>query len=335
MEKRVVVVCCLLAALLAACGVPQGSPAEEPSPSAVRRSPEGPLEFSDTLAYVSDAPGNYEVFVLSSDSEPVRLTESGQDEGYPVWSPDGTTITFGRREADGTIDVWTMDADGGSQQRIYDSGSVFLEGMAWRPNGKTIYLARGYFDGPGNMGLKVIAISAEGPETQSGLGVERLWDRHFSYAYPSVTADGGMVAFAHYEGYAMPFRLDIYAGALEPDGKSAHRIVQLTDEEGIDRNPAWSPDGTAIAWERETAKDSGQFNIWAMDADGNGKRQVTSEPGRQVDPIWSSDGLALIYPSDESGSFQLYMRYAWGDGEVLQLTDGDGDNMNPDVRPSR
>jgi len=334
MTRRVVLVCCLLAALLAACTAPQISPGEEPSPSAVRRIPEGPLEFSDTLAYVSDAPGNYEVFVLSPDSEPVRLTESEGDEGYPIWSPDGTTIAFGRREADGTVDVWTMDANGGSQQRIYDSDSVFLEGMAWRPNGKTLYLARGYFDGPGNMGLKVVVISAEGPEAQSGLGVERLWDRHFTYAYPAVTLDGGMIAFAHYEGYAIPSRLDIYTGVMEPDGKSVHRIVQLNDEDGIDRNPAWSPDGTAIAWERETAKDSGQFNVWVIDADGNGGTRVTSEPGRQVDPVWSSDGLALIYPSDESGSFQLYMRYAWGDGEALQLTDGDSNNLNPDVKPS-
>jgi dipeptidyl aminopeptidase/acylaminoacyl peptidase len=130
MMNRVVLVCCLLVVLLAACGAPQTSPEGESSPPTVRRNPEGPLEFSDTLAYVSDAPGNYEVFVLSPDLEPIRLTESDGDEGYPVWSPDGSMIAFGRREENGTIDVWVMDADGGSQRRIYDSGSVFLEGLA-------------------------------------------------------------------------------------------------------------------------------------------------------------------------------------------------------------
>ena len=34
------------------------------------------------------------------------------------------------------------------------------------------------------------------------------------------------------------------------------------------------------------------------------------------------------------GSFQLYMRYAWGDDEVLQLTDNGADNLSPDVKPS-
>ena len=109
-----------------------------------------------------------------------------------------------RNVADATIDLWVMNADGASQRRIYDSGSAFLEGIAWHPDGEIIYLSRGYFDGAGNVGLKVMALSASGPDTQSGIAVERLWDRHFSYSYAAVTADGGRVVFAHYEGYAMP-----------------------------------------------------------------------------------------------------------------------------------
>jgi Tol biopolymer transport system component len=333
MINRFVLVCCLIVVFLAACGAPKVPPGEQSPTPTLRRSPEGPPEFSDTLAYVSDAPGNYEVFVLGPDLEPIRLTESDGDEGCPVWSPDGTMIAFGRREENGTIDVWIMDADGGSQRRIYDSGSVFLEGLAWHPNGETVYLSRGYFDGPGHMGLRVIAVSVPDAETQPGVWVEGLWDQHFTYAFPSVTVDGKMIVFAHYAGYVMPFRQDIYSGELSADGLSVRRIVQLTQEEGIDRNPAWSPDGTALAWERETAKESDEFNVWVMDADGSAKTQVTSEPGQQVEPVWSSDGLALIYASDESGSFQLYMRHAWGDGETLQLTDNEANNLSPDVRP--
>jgi Tol biopolymer transport system component len=335
MKKLAVVVCCLVVAVLAACSGPAGSPEETPIASPYPREPEGPLVFEDTIAYVSDAPGNYEVFVLSPDSQPVRLTESDEDEGRPVWSPDGSTIAFGRREADGTIDVWTMDADGGSQRRIYDSGSVYLDGLAWHPNGETLYLSRGYFDGPRDMARRVIAVSAQGAETQSGIWVEGLWDQHFTYTGPDVTRDGAMVVFVHYEGYVMPFLQDIYSGELAADGLSVHRIVQLTEKEGIDRNPVWSPDGTAIAWESETEKNSDSFNIWVMDADGSARRQVTSGPGRQVNAAWSSAGLALIYVSDEGGSSQLYTRYVWDGEEVLQLTEGEGNSLHPDVRPAR
>ena len=165
--------------------------------------------------------------------------------------------------------------------------------------------------------------------------MERLWDRHFSYSYAAVTADGGRVAFAHYEGYAMPFRNDVYVGELSPDGMSASHIEQLVEEEGGDVSPSWSQDGTAIAWAHETARNSGNYDIWVMNSEGGEKRQVTSVPGQEVDPIWSSDGQSIIYASDEGGSFQLFMRYAWGDEEVLPLTANAANNLAPDVRPLR
>jgi len=319
--------------LLAACAPQAGPPVDTPIPSPERGRPEGPLALEDTIAFVSDAPGNFEVFVLGAGSDPVRLTESDEDEGFPVWSPDGTRIAFARHQEDGTIDLWVMDDDGGSQRRVCDLGSVFLEGIAWHPDGRNIYLSRGYFDGPGNMGLKIVAVSLDGPESQSGVGVERLWDRHFSYSSPDLTEDGERIAFSHYEGYAMPFRQDIYVGILSSDGMSVRRIEQLTEEDGGDESPSWSPDGSAIAWAHETDSNSGNYDIWVMDSDGSEKMQKTSQPGQEVDPVWSSDGQAIIYASDQNGSLQLYMRYAWADEDVLQLTDNEGNNRHPDRRP--
>jgi Tol biopolymer transport system component len=99
-----------------------------------------------------------------------------------------------------------------------------------------------------------------------------------------VSMDGGMVAFAHYERYALPFRFDLYAGSLAADGMSVQHVVQLTEEEGGDVSPAWSPDGTALAWAHETARNSGNYDVWVMNADGSERRQATSEPGQEVDP---------------------------------------------------
>lgn len=325
----------VLALLLVACASPSPSPVATQTGFPQRQGPEGPLALLDTIAFVSDQGGNYDVYILAGEGEPEKLTESEGDEGFPAWSPDGSHVAFGRREGDGTIDLWVMAADGAGERRVYDSGSVFLDGIAWHPDGETIYLGRGYFDGPGNMGLKIIAVSVDGPETQAGVGVERLWDRHFTYTGPAVTQGGRRIAFGHYEGYALPFRQDIYVGNLSSDGMAARRIQQLTVEEGGDLNPSWSPDGSAIAWTHETSMDSGNYDVWVMNSDGSEQRQVTSEPGKEMEPVWSSDGQALYYVSDQGGLFQLHMRYAWGDEEALTLTKGEANVRNPSVRPVR
>jgi TolB protein len=333
MRRLVVISLILLCTLSAGCSTRRDAPTGTPEGFPERPTPGGPLVFDDTIVYTCDLSGNRDLFVLEGRGEPVRLTDTPQDEIAPVWSPDGSRIAFGRREDDNTVDLWVISADGKDERRIYDSGSAYLNGIAWHPNGEIIYFGRGYFDGASTMGQKIAMLSPDDPDTQPALLVDPFWDQHNTYSYPAVTLDGSMIAFSHYERFALPFLLDIYVGRLSSRGIAATHIVQLTEDDTRDANPAWSPDGTALAWERETAKESGEFNVWVMDADGGAKTQVTSQPGQQVEPVWSSHGLALIYASDESGSFQLYMRHAWGDGEGLRLTDNEANNLSPDVRP--
>lgn len=76
---------------------------------------------------------------------------------------------------------------------------------------------------------------------------------------------------------------------VDPSG--ANR-VKLTDS-GITHYPAWSPDGTKIAYIREY---SGDFHdLWLMNADGSKKTQVTSNAEIIGGPAWSPDGMKLAF----------------------------------------
>ena len=68
--------------------------------------------------------------------------------------------------------------------------------------------------------------------------------------------------------------------------------------------PAWSPDGTRIAF--MTNRD-GNPEIYVMDATAANLRRITRHPGIDATPTWSPAGNQIAFTSDRSGSPQIYI----------------------------
>lgn len=88
-------------------------------------------------------------------------------------------------------------------------------------------------------------------------------------------------------------------------GKDGHRYhARDTDAPVDEREPDWSPGGRRIVFMSE--KD-GNRNIYVMNADGTGLRQVTSQGGGTPtidrDLAWSSDGIWLAWTSTVQGTY--------------------------------
>jgi serine/threonine-protein kinase len=65
-----------------------------------------------------------------------RLTFAGEDNRYPVWTPDGERITFATREKDGSFSLSWIRADGGGDLQRLTHNTNLRVPTSWRSDGK-------------------------------------------------------------------------------------------------------------------------------------------------------------------------------------------------------
>ena len=85
------------------------------------------------IAFMSSGRGgnNWEIWVMNADgSNPQRLTENGNNDGLPTWSPDGQSIAYVSDQG-GAWSVWVMNADGSNQRKLF--------AMKGSPDGKVFH----------------------------------------------------------------------------------------------------------------------------------------------------------------------------------------------------
>jgi Tol biopolymer transport system component len=105
-------------------------------------------------------------------------------------------------------------------------------------------------------------------------------------------------------------------------------LAALTDT-GRNSGPAWSPDGTKIAF--ESYRD-GNWEIYLMNADGSGLTRLTNNSSYDLNPSWSPGGDKIIFDSERDGDGEIYVMNADG-SSVTQLTNNTAGDANPDFSP--
>jgi len=102
---------------------------------------------------------------------------------------------------------------------------------------------------------------------------------------------------------------DLYLLRL-PDGAP----VRLTDGPEKEFDPALSPDGTRIAYRRNPRTGSDAADIWVMNVDGTGKRNLTNAPERSNwAPAWTPGGrIAWSSMTGTTGELELWTMAADG-----------------------
>jgi dipeptidyl aminopeptidase/acylaminoacyl peptidase len=102
-----------------------------------------------------------------------------------------------------------------------------------------------------------------------------------------------------YSAGTPPLNADIYV--VRSNGTDERR---LTAAPGVDDEPAWSPDGTQIAF---TSNRDGPRSVYVMNEDGSGVTRLTPEPVHNYRPAWSPDGTRIAFVGERDVGVDIYV----------------------------
>lgn len=113
---------------------------------------------------------------------------------------------------------------------------------------------------------------------------------------------------------------------MNEDGSGLVNLTNHLGSDGVVTNvegrPAWSPDGSKIAF---VSNRDGDGEIYVMAADGSGPVNLTRNPAYDSFPSWSPDGSRIAFTSDRDGNQEIWVMDVDGTG-LRQLTDTRGTN---------
>ena len=102
---------------------------------------------------------------------------------------------------------------------------------------------------------------------------------------------------------------------------------QITSAPGWEAEPAFSPDGTLVAY---SASASGNADIWVVDPDGGEPIRLTDGPTENRKPTWFPDGRSIAFVSTRSGIASVWKVPRLGGSASLLLENGDMPAISPD-----
>jgi serine/threonine protein kinase len=314
------------------------------------------------LAYVSRG----EVInIANADGTGAHQIASVRGVQYPQWSPDGYWLAYTAGGLFDTYQINLINPEGKNQRQVtsFPAGSIFC--VAWLPSSRHIVFA--YNPAPNPDSANLLSVSTEGGEIRRLTLVPKG-----TFTSCSVSTDGkrlvGTTEDQDWEIWKAPLGSDpksngsaavrLLGHAWQPmwtqvplagmllfnspatgirnlwtmplAGAGSPRQITFLPSANIS-HAALSPDGSRVAY---VSVESGNGQIWLVNSDGSGAKQLTNNTATNFWPFWSPDGQWVAFASQSRSNAPEIWRVAAAGGAPEQLTHGGGmrGDWSPDGR---
>jgi TolB protein len=215
--------------------------------------------------------GGGELCVVGADGTGRRVLVGTMPAAAPAWSPDGTRIAFARPDQG----IYVVRADGTGLKRLSSGGHDY---PAWSPDGRTIAYSS-------NAGIWVMRADGSHKRRLTSVGDDlgSSWSPDGTWiAFTRFVDTGREVWVMHADGSGMRRLSASPGGVIDPNLS-------------MDPAPAWSPDGSRLAF--DVASKSGASSIGVIGSDGTGLHVYPHNHDGDFHPEWSPDGTTLTVTS--------------------------------------
>jgi dipeptidyl aminopeptidase/acylaminoacyl peptidase len=221
--------------------------------------------------------------------EPVRITNAGELNERPRWSPDSKGIAF-ISDRGGSAQVWLMAHDGTNSHQV-TSLSTEAGGVLYSPDGKNLVFASEVFPGCADDACNKQKLDVE----KSSKVQARLYDS---------------LLYRHWTRWQSKRRSHLFvvpvAGGVPKDLTPGDRDVPPFALGGAD-DYAISPDGTEVCFARNSDPEpavSTNSDLYVVPITGGEAKKITANPGADNSPAYSPDKRYLAWRSQLRSGYE-------------------------------